>query len=150
MVDIFQVSYSVFKQAANAQTTVYHYPIGTASADGYVLGTGTKDFVYWSKITDNSDINDFLITLLPTSNAVEMEDDALALPTLQVNNTIQRFDLGGTDFLYIGSAPIGTLDSDPGWTINRHQLDSNGNVINKEKTAQNSGTWDDRVTETYF
>jgi len=149
MVEIFQVSYNVFKQAAQT-TTVYYFPITEVSLDGYVLGTGTIDFVYTSKITSPSDVADFITLLFPTSILTELEGDVLALPTIQVNNVESRFDVSGTSFFYIGSAPPGTADSAAEWTIKRFALDAEGNPTDKRITAQNAAVWDDRATETYF
>lgn len=149
MTEVLRVSYDVFKQAAQI-TTVYFVPIIEGQTDGYVAGTGTKDFVYVSKILDSADVTDFISSFVPGGTQVELEDDVIASPTLQVNNTISRFDLGGTSFIYTGSAQVGTLDSEAGWTIKRFELDTDGNVIDKKITQQNAAIWDDRVTETYF
>lgn len=148
MADILRVSYNVFKQAA-VLTTVYYKKLDIVNADGYFIGTGTSDFIFVSKIIDATEINDFITNLLPDAIETELEDDVIALPVIQVNNNIQRFDLTDKDFIYVGFAPVGTLDSEAGWTINRFQLDSKGNIFNKAITQQNGAVWDDRTTETY-
>jgi hypothetical protein len=47
---------------------------------------------------------------------------------------------------YIGTAPVGTLDSDAAWTITRITLATDGTVA--IATAVNA-VWSDRLTETY-
>lgn len=149
MTEVLRVSYNVFKQAAQI-TTVYYVPIVERSLDGYVLGTGNIDFVYVSKILDPTDVSDFIINLFPNAIAGELEDDVIALPTIQTFNNISRFDLTADGYFYVGSAPVSTLDSDNNWTIKRFVLDSDGNVISKNVTQQNAAVWDDRLGEQYF
>lgn len=151
MVEIFDVSYSVFKQAAQI-TTVYYLPIVQNGEDGYFAGTGDKIFVYTSKILDSGDVSDFIDTFVGDgySVLVDKHDDVIASPTIQIFNNIKRFDLTDDSFIYVGSAEIGTLDSEAKWAIQRFQLDNNGNVIDKQVTRQNAAVWDNRTLEEYF
>lgn len=145
MVDIFKVSYSVFKDAAS-NYQVFHVP--TPAEDGYVLGTGHSEVVYTSTITEASEVSDFIANLLPTSELSELEGDVIAGPTLVTTGSLQnQFDFQ-TNFIYIGSARQGVATSATGWTILRFTL-TNGDVTDKKVTATGEAIWDNRVTETY-
>jgi hypothetical protein len=47
---------------------------------------------------------------------------------------------------YLGTAPVGTLDSDAAWTITRITLDADGTVATAIAT---DAAWTNRLTETY-
>ena len=58
---------------------------------------------------------------------------------------------GENTVFYIGTAPIGSLDSAAVWTIERSTINGAGDVLINEATAVDSpaATWDDRLTEVY-
>lgn len=148
MVQIFRVSYAVFKDAANIATVYYHV---NPKDDGYVLGTGNDKIVYSTKIKEAADIADFALTLEPSAILVGIEEDVLASPTIAQTGILQfEYDLTGASFLYIGKAKPGVLPSVAGWTIQRFAIDSDGNVLDKKRTFQDTAIWDNRVIETYF
>ena len=73
-----------------------------------------------------------------------------ALKTAEVGLRKQKqFDIGGNDFLYIGSAEPGLATSSLGWSITRFELDNKKNPIDSKTTEPGAGIWDDRVTESY-
>jgi len=147
MVDIFDVSYTVFKEAATRYTV--HY-FSRPALDGYTLGTGNKDVVYTTNIVESSDVNDFINNLLLTADESEKEGDVLAKPTLSTQGNVQKqYDLTDPSFLYIGTAKPGVATSSIGWTIIRHALDNNGTVVDKKSTVADIAVWDDKILENY-
>jgi hypothetical protein len=144
MVSIFDVSYTVFKDASDLfQVYYYNHP------DGYIAGCGSAQFIYVSKILDAADISDFITNLLPSATSVEKEDDVLASPTLGVReNTQSRFDIQD-DVIYVGSAPANTSDGSAEWTIKKFTL-VDGLATDKKTTAVGSATWTNRDSETYY
>lgn len=146
MVDIFDVSYTVFKEAA-ARYTVYYYDV--PESDGYVLGTGNGDVVYTVSIS-GADTTDFVNNLILTSEEAEKEGDVLARPTLaSLGNLQSQYDLTDDNFIYVGTAKPGVATSSIGWTILRYAKDANGNPIDQKTTVQDGAVWDDRSAETY-
>ena len=150
MVDIFKVSYTVFKEAAT-RYPVFHFP--TPNEDGYVLGTGHSEVVYTTTITNSisaADVSDFIANLLPDSEASELEGDVIARPTLSTTgNLLIQYDLSDPNYIYIGKAVAGTSTSVTGWTIVRYALDADGNTTDKTSTKAGTATWDDRALESY-
>lgn len=146
MVNIFNVSYTVFKNAS-LLTPIYYF--ATPKADGYILGTGTNEIVYKTNIRNGSDVDDFIDNLLPTAHQVEKEDDVLALPTFTVFEQLQtQYDIGD-DVIYIGYARCGIATDVIGWTIKRFILE-NGVVTNKKITAAFLAIWENRTSEEYY
>jgi hypothetical protein len=147
MVDVFKVSYSVFKEAAT-RYEVFHFFI--PSGDGYVLGTGHEQIVYTTTITDPTDVNDFINNILFMSIQAEAEGDVIASPTLSTTGNLQKqFDLSDSNFIYLGAAKPGVATSLTGWTIKRFTLDVAGNVVDQKTTVVGDAVWDDRVIEVY-
>ena len=56
-----------------------------------------------------------------------------------------RYDFND-NYIYVGKAPVGTLDNEIGWTISRVTL-VNGEPVNK--LVASNAVWDNRVTESY-
>lgn len=147
MVQIFYVSYTVFKDAAEFATTYYHINPGL---DGYALGTGNKQIVYATRISSTSDISDFAINIEPTAVVVTQEEDTLASPTIQQTGILQSQFEFTSSFIYVGKAKPNVATSAVGWTIQRFALDSGGDVTNKQVTTQDDAIWDTRAVESYF
>lgn len=146
MVDIFKVSYTVFKDASS-RYPVYHFP--TPNGDGYVVGTGHSQVVYTSTITEPSEVSDFITNLLPTSELSEMEGDVIAKPTLVATGNLQKqYDIG-SNVIYIGTAKPTIATSATGWTIQKFTLDIDGNVTDKKTTVAGDAIWDNRLFEVY-
>lgn len=68
--------------------------------------------------------------------------------TTENKNITKRIELG-TTYDYIGTAPLGTLDTDVAWTIKRITKNVNGDPEKIEWTADSSTAWTDRVNATY-
>lgn len=146
MTQILRVSYDTFKDAAQIGQ-VYFYKFG--GLDGYALGVGSSDFVYFSRITSGTDLADFAVSIQPSAVEVFLEGDVIAKPTLFTNNrTIKRFDIQDA-VIYIGTAEPGTLDGQIGWTIKKFTF-IDGNVTKTELTVQASAVWTNRTSEVYF
>ena len=144
MAQIFRTSYQVFK-AATELYKVYHF----THTDGYVIGCGNNDYIYSTFLTDSSDINDFVSTLLPDSTQLYSEDDVLAYPTLVSKSIIKKnYDIGD-GYIYIGSAPINSLDSERVWTVKRFILE-NGLVTKQQTSKEGLAEWDTRDLEIYY
>ena len=145
MVTLFDVSYAVFKEAAELYTIYY---ASTPSADGYVLGCGSPDIIYHTRIK-GVDKTDFIDTLLVISVLSEKESDVLARPTLTQNGNLQQqYEITDT-VIYVGSAKQGVATSSIGWTIKRF-LFVDGNPTEKGTTLADNAVWDDRAIETFI
>ena len=149
MVTLFDVSYSVFKDAASF-STVYYYI--NPKQDGYILGTGNQSVVYYTRITESIDISDFAINIEPNAILVNKEGDALASPTIFQTGQLQiRYDIqeSNTNFIYIGKARLNVPTNVAGWTITRFTLNNDGVSTQKNITAQDTAIWDNRALEVY-
>ncbi len=73
-----------------------------------------------------------------------------AIKTAEVGLRVQKqFDIGGTDFMYIGTAVPGLATSAVGWSITRFELDATETPIDSKTTEPDGAIWDDRVSEIY-
>lgn len=147
MVQIFRISYDLFKDAAEFSTVYFHV---NAQNDGYTLGTGNSKVVYSARIKTAGEIGDFAATLEPNAILVDIEADVEASPTIVQTGLLQKqFDFT-TSFIFIGTAKLNTLTSTVGWTIQRFSLDSSGDVTEKRITFQDTAIWDNKASELFF
>jgi len=73
-----------------------------------------------------------------------------AIKTAEVGLRVQKqFDIGGNDFMYIGTAEPGLATSSVGWSITRFELDNKKDPIDLKTTEPNTAVWDDRAIEIY-
>jgi len=144
-ITLFDVSYTIFKEAA-ALYTIYYIP--TPSLDGYVLGCGSPEVVYHTRI-NGADKTDFINTLLPISILSEKEGDIYARPSISQNGNLQQqYEITDT-VIYVGSAKQGVATSSIGWTIKRF-LFVDGNPTEKGTTLADNAVWDDRASSSYI
>lgn len=68
------------------------------------------------------------------------------IPGLMQEQVTQRYDYSSSTVIYVGTAPIGTADSETGWTITKYDLTSSNDASGKVATDV---SWDDKSTGSY-
>lgn len=53
---------------------------------------------------------------------------------------------GSPDILYLGTAPVGTLDSSPVWNLTKLELAIDGSISSETRATD---SWDNRLTAIY-
>jgi len=147
------ISYAKWKERA-VRNRVWYFEITNTSPTSYVAAFGKLGVITTTIITESSDVSDFETTFKPIAFSTVSETELVELSRAdaaigKIDGRQQKAFQFSDNVIYIGYAPIGSLESENVWTIRKMDLDSNGNPITERWTAVGSAVWTNRTSETY-